>query len=179
MFLEKANKKFSEDKVIKDILVSKKIISDERVKIGQMIQDLVSKDLFTNIEIVENIHKATNYSKNTIRNMLEEYKFKLKFNIEQDLNINEIKLLKFGIMENLIKEKDIKEDFETVYSKLDDLREKQSEKRFQHSFTLDEESEILFNECKSILEEELGRSVKSKGEFITLVMSSYMANSNF
>lgn len=175
-FLDNVYKDKKEEQLVKEIQEKKAIINNERMEIGNLLEELVSKDLFTNIDIIEKVNKVTNFSKSTIRNMLEEYKFRKEYDLSPNfLDLIEIRQIKKELKLGNLKKTDIIEDIK-LKEKLKELALDNQEVKFSHNIVFDEDAEYILEESKKICEKRLNRKIKSKSELFNCILVDFYIN---
>lgn len=178
MFLENLDNKKTEEKNLQNIKQSIKQIQSERDRIGSIIDSLSKDNDISNSEIIKKILLQTHLSKNMVKSIFEEYQFNKTYDLDEKINIKEIKKIKKYFKEH--QEIDFEEQKNILKGALEETiskaEEVYSENIFKHQIVLDEDNQLLYEECKKIIETELHRKVKNKSELFTLIMSTFMAN---
>jgi hypothetical protein len=177
MFLDKYSDDKESKKFISDIQKKEDNIQTERIEIGKIIEKQVSFGK-SKKEILEMVIDNTSMGRNNINNMIEEFIFNHKYNTK--LNIQVINILKVYFKSENIPEIN-KADILADEAKLDEIIEtvstlKKENKKYNHSFSLDEEGELLFQESKKIMEKKIDRKISNKSEFLYLLLLEFFYN---
>ncbi len=178
MFLEKYEKKKSEEAVIGKIKNSVKVIQKERDRIGNEIEQLINQNIFTNKEIIDKVLENTTLSRNMVNGILEEYNFNKNYpQLKEKINIKEIVKIKKYFKDNSLGEKEREKELTENYEELIKKAELgYRENKYKHQIVLEEEGQNLYVECKSIVEKMIGRPIKNKTEMFSLVLSDFYVN---
>jgi len=177
MFLDKILEEKKENQFIDELNKKYLTIQKERNNIAVLIEKEVDSNK-SKKEIIDNVITKTNMSKNQIKNIIDEYTFNKKF--DSSFNINEINHLKsFFKFNNIKDDKDICKivhDTKHLESIFKETNFMEKNKKTKHTFSLDEDGELLFQEAKNIVELIIDKPVKNKSEIFYWVLVDFISN---
>jgi hypothetical protein len=177
MFLDEIIKDKEEEKFVLEINKKIENIQDERLKIGEIIEQQLSLGIAKK-KIEEQLIEITSLTKNAIKNLIEEYSFNTKY--QTKYNILEIKNLKFFFKtNNILLEIDIKKILKDKNQILEIFRNtgvKENAKKNTHTFKIDDDGQELYESTKLIIEKQIGRKIKSKSELFYYMLIDFVSS---
>jgi hypothetical protein len=179
-FLEEIVEKHQQKTVVDTVKNSVSNISEERIKIGKSIQELIKKG-YSKKEVLDVISSKTFLSIQAISSMIDEFTFNNDFDLNFVLTSNQIKIIKKIFKENkftyIEQTKFLKQDnLEEILTQEYDKILKDRKKRYVHTISFDEDGEVLFRSLKESLEKQLDKKINNSELVFYALMELYNSN---